>query len=156
MGDIAINNARTVQDIDFITGTLSNGDLVKLAKIDLMKLISSFYPQIERLNYGLGGVNHVSSDTSEIAADQWVYAVGFSDGEVVTVSLETDANVIINVYRDDGYTIGIRFAASDSNRITKTITNLGGKKMLIFSQNGPIRKLMVERGYFASEWKPKV
>lgn len=151
--DIEMNAFTPVNDAEYIYVELANGSQGKMRKSELMQLISSYYPQIERLNYGLGGVNHVSSNTSEIAENQWVYAVGFSDGEVVTVSLETDAGVTINVYRDNGYTMGARFTASDSNRIARTITNFGGKNMLIFSQNGPIRKLMVERGYFASDWK---
>lgn len=151
--DIHIDEARQVQDVDYITGTLSNGDLVRLAKADLMQMISSKFPQIERLDYGLGGINHISGNTAEVAANTWIYATGFSDGDVVTVSLETDPGVTINIYRDDGYSIGTRFTASGSNRIVKTTTNVGGKGMLIFSQNGPIRKLMAEKGYFASDWR---
>lgn len=153
MADIAMNAFTPAMDCECLYVELADGSQGRMKKTELMNLISSHYPQIEYLKYGLGGVNHIGGDTEEIAEDTWVYAVGFSDGDVVTVSLESDAGTTINVYRDDGYTMGVRFTVSDTNRITKTVTNLGGKSMLIFSQNGPIRKIMAEKGYFASDWR---
>lgn len=152
-GDIKMNEFASETDCEYIYVELANGNQGKLNKVELIKLISRYYPQIEHLKYGLGGVNHVHNNTEEISANSWVYAVGFSDGEVVTVSFEMDAGTAISIYRDDGYTMAFYFIASDTNRIAKTVTNLGGKDMLIFSENGSIRKLMVERGYFASDWK---
>lgn len=153
MADIKINEAKQVHDVDYITGVLANGDLVNLPKADLMQLISAKFPQLERLNYGLGGINHVSGNTTEIPANKWVYATGFADGEAVTISLEAEAGVVVNFYRDDGYKIGHVFSVNSEGKAMKTTTNLGGKPMLIFSTNGTIKKLMVEKGYFASEWK---
>lgn len=153
MADIKINEAKQVHDVDYITGVLANGDLVNLPKADLMQLISAKFPQLERLNYGLGGINHVSGNTTEIPANKWVYANGFADGDVVTMSLEAGAGVTVNFYRDDGYTMGHRFTTGSGGKIVKTTTNVSGKPMLIFTQDGPIKKLMVEKGYFASEWK---
>lgn len=44
MADIEINNVRTVQNVDYITGTLANGDLVKIKKSDLVELIKNSIP----------------------------------------------------------------------------------------------------------------
>lgn len=53
MADIEINNARTVQDVDYITGTLANGDLVKIKKSDLAELMRSGIGNVTPLKSGL-------------------------------------------------------------------------------------------------------
>lgn len=151
--DMPMNAFKAANDAPYVYAEASDGSQVKISKADLMRLISTQFPQIERLNYGLGGINHVNGNTEEIPANKWVYANGFADGDVVTMSLEAGAGVTVNFYRDDGYTMGHRFTTGSGGKIVKTTTNVSGKPMLIFAQDGPIKKLMVEKGYFASEWK---
>ena len=109
-----------------------------------------------KLSYGLGGKNHVLTDTSSIAKGTWTYADGFSDGEYVTISMEADSGTSVTIFRDNGFTTAGTITFTEANRRRLLAINKGGNRMLIKSDNGTIRKLMAEHGYFESDWKNNV